>query len=260
MINFAWRIRGGDLIFVRDSKTDNEMIACGTVKGTIGQRAYQFDKHSKIHDDKGTVWRHKIEVAWDRSFVRFKYHDRAPNKSVLALNQAEIEAFAVGLPNRGMERKAVSASNNGDQTAQFEDAYTRSSPAMRKVIVPRHKALANCLVRWLRESHSIKARWEKDRIDVRFVHNGMSVLVELKIAYGGGTRHAIREALGQIIEYNHYGQREPFAQWLLVLDQQPDRKDLEYIEVLRTVREFPIFLGWPSDKRGEFDFSPSWPS
>ncbi len=176
MISFAWRIRSGDLIFVRDSMTDNEMIAFGTVKGP-----YRFDRRSKIRDDHGIVWHHKIDVDWKKNFKRFKYHDRAPNKSVLQLNEEEIESFCSGNALAMAGDGSVNSLSNDEQAKQLEQAYPRSSPALLKLIKPRHRALANAFVDWLKDIHSIKAQWERKGIDVRFLFGGAEMIGELKI-------------------------------------------------------------------------------
>jgi len=69
-------------------------------------------------------------------------------------------------------------------------------------------------------------------------------MVEFKIAYNQKTKPAVREALGQILEYNHYPEREATKMWFLVLDEAPSTDDCAFVAALRAERKFPIYLGW----------------
>ncbi|MGI8772041.1 MAG: hypothetical protein ACR2JE_11450 [Acidobacteriaceae bacterium] len=99
--------------------------------------------------------------------------------------------------------------------------------------------------------------WEQEGIDLHFRLGSIEVLAELKVAYGGNTRHAIREALGQILEYNHYPRRQGHDHWLLVLDSEPQRDDRVFVERLREKRKLPLTLGWKT--QDGFTFHPHWP-
>lgn len=94
-------------------------------------------------------------------------------------------------------------------------------------------------------------------MDVRFRYRDRTVIAELKVCFGPGTTRSIREALGQLLEYNHYPAREPSETWLIVLDEEPSSDDRRYIDTLCDARTLPVSLGWRSG-RG-FAFHPRWP-
>lgn len=257
MSNFAWRIRAGDLIFIRDSKRNNAMVACAVAQGSPGELAYRFDPSSVVQHGR-TTWRHTIPVKWIKGFKEFSYKDRSPNTSVLRLNEMESEYFSGFLSSpRATTDDDKSMDEFPEQGDQLVDAYPRMGKAFSRLIVPRHKSLANAFRLWLRTRHQTESQWERRQIDLRFVVRKTRVLAELKIAYGGQTRHAIREALGQILEYNYYPKRQAFDEWLLVLDATPEQSDLVFIERLRQQWGLPIFLGWQSSVA--FTFHPPWP-
>jgi hypothetical protein len=54
----------------------------------------------------------------------------------------------------------------------------------------------------------------------------------------------VREALGQILDYNHYPEREATKMRFLVLDEAPSSDDCAFVAALRAERKFPIYLGW----------------
>jgi hypothetical protein len=62
------------------------------------------------------------------------------------------------------------------------------------------------------------------------------------------TTLAIRDALGQLLEYNYYGWRTPADRWFIVLDSPPSEEDVKYMQTLSSKRRLPLFLCWQSDK------------
>ena len=144
-----------------------------------------------------------------------------------------------------------------DEGPLSEDAYYRESAAKLKVIIPRHKMLSNNFCKWLHVNYGVRAERERQRVDVRFVWRKKTVLAELKVCYGVGATKSIREALGQLLEYNHYPVREPSNVWLIIIDNAPSDDDCQFIEVLREKLSLPLTLGWINGK--DFDFYPGWP-
>lgn len=99
---------------------------------------------------------------------------------------------------------------------------------------------------------------EQNCVDLTFDYEGKSHLAELKICYGGKTRAAIREAMGQLLEYNHYPPRSEAQSWWLVLDHDPAKSDRVYIDVLRKKYGLPLRLAWPVN--ASFESYPKWTS
>ena len=77
-------------------------------------------------------------------------------------------------------------------------------------------------------------------------------MAELKVVYDLGTTRAIREAMGQVFEYNLYPERTPYDSWLVVLDKRPKDNDLTYIERVYDEFDIPLTIGWR--KRTSFEF------
>jgi len=138
----------------------------------------------------------------------------------------------------------------GRMTPLAEDGYYREFGARLKYILPRHSILSNQFSAWLRKKGYSDVRQEKSGVDIEFTSGSDLCRAELKVCYSVGTTKAIREALGQLLEYNYYGNRELAKWWFIVLDQQPSSNDRSYIANLRTELGLPLVLGW----REEEDF------
>ena len=136
----------------------------------------------------------------------------------------------------------------GRTTPLDEATYSREMERMLQRIFPRHSALSNHFVEWLSLNGYSDVSQEKKWVDVEFTHSGELCRAELKVCYGINSTQAIREALGQLLEYNHYGSRKPANRWLVVLDQVPTSEDKKYIDRLRTRLRLPVYLGWEKNR------------
>jgi len=253
---FAWQIRAGDTLYVRDSAQPNLLIGCGRVLGDDGELAYFYDEHSVIRTESGEVWRHLIRVDWEYPFQKIPYKDHSANTTVLALDEKELAEFR--REARRLEYKNFGLSNVDVRLADdLEVAYPRATPATIRMILPRHRTLSKAFQRWLLQRHRVVGRPELRQIDMQFDLGQTAAMAEFKIAYDGNTKAAVREALGQILEYNHYPGRNPAAAWFLVLDQKPCDDDREFVASLRTTWKCPIFLGW--QQGANFSFHPKSP-
>jgi hypothetical protein len=149
----------------------------------------------------------------------------------------------------------VSKSRLASGSALAEDAYYRESPTKRDYIIPRHNRLSNAFAKWLSERGFFGILQEENFVDVTFTYESKVYLAELKTCYGVGTTKAIREALGQLLEYNYYPGRELSNVWVIVLDEQPSIEDITYIRRLKSVLSLPLCLGWNKVDDGDFLFA-----
>ncbi len=133
-----------------------------------------------------------------------------------------------------------------------EDAYYRESSRNLRVIIPRHNKLSNQFCNWLKRKGVSKIAQEKNQVDVYFETQKGTYLAELKICYAVGTTKSIREALGQLLEYNYYPSRVPKNNWIIILDVEPSTKDKEFISLLSNQLSIPLRIGWKSQNGFSF--------
>jgi hypothetical protein len=159
--------------------------------------------------------------------------------------------------------KLVRAASLENEREIFEDAapvdmslaeisYIRATPALLRIVQPRHKRLANQFARWLRAQGFEEVRFEQDQIDVTFSRGSTDYMSEIKVVYGVSAAKSIREAMGQVMEYNFYGSRQPYDEWLVLLDTRPAVDDTEYVRRLSSELDLPLNVGWR--KKSGFHF------
>ena len=133
-----------------------------------------------------------------------------------------------------------------------ETSYIRASPALIRLIQPKHKKLANQFAKWLRAQGFEEVKLEQNQIDVTFVQGDTEYMSELKVVYNLSATKSIREAMGQILEYNFYESRHPFDEWIVLVDKPPADSDLDYIRRLGDELKIPLNLGWRENRAFEF--------
>jgi hypothetical protein len=144
----------------------------------------------------------------------------------------------------------IEVPNNMREKALLEDAYLRFTSDQLQEIIPHHNRLSSRFREWL---DSAKARGivaESDAVDVACAHFGQFCLFELKTCRGQSTRHALRESLGQIIEYGFYPGRDEPDQLGIVLDAEPTSADITLFRRLAGIVARPVELFWEKD--GDF--------
>ena len=252
----AYEMKAGDIIYVKDGP---RIVDKGIVAGPADGPAYFFDRDYRVLMQDGRPWAHQVRVDWSRSFdpEGIPILLGGEQVTVKELSRSDVERLEMAIARRRHRPRAGSWKRQSRRDALIEEAYYRESPARLKVIVPRHNQLSNSFVQWLDRTYGVSAVQEQDRIDIQFRLWGRSHLAELKVCFGVGPRKSVREALGQLCEYNHYPRRRPADVWLIVLDEEPSEDDITFLENLRETRDLPVVAGWPSD--GGFRFGGDWP-
>jgi len=250
----VYEMKAGDVIYVKQGP---KIIDKGIVKGPGKGNAYYFDSGFRLCEPNGTPWAHQVAVDWSTDFPEIRMLLGGEQVTVKELSPDEVRKVEEAAGALQGKNRNIATSERAGIEALVEDAYYRESPARLKVIVPRHNTLSNRFVKWLKKEWQVAAVQEQGRVDILFKLKGKSCLAELKICFGVGQTKSIREALGQLLEYNHYPRRLPADVWLIVLDEEPATDDFDFIESLRKKWSLPIVIGWHYND--DFQFTPRWP-
>ena len=118
----------------------------------------------------------------------------------------------------------------------------------------KHKQIQNALYEILsNEYKNLKMEvapdlFSKDKVDIMGKHiaTGERHYFEVKTF---NAKRSIREALGQILEYAHYPQKNNADKLYIVGLEKPTAKDKEYMEFLRSTYNIPIRYRWFDEKK-----------
>jgi hypothetical protein len=173
-----------------------------------------------------------------------KYSPRFRSPTFIELNDIASQTTTINSLQR-TRRKSLSA--------LAEDAYYRETAASLKRILPRHNTLSNRFSNWLKAMGYENVVQEENFVDITFSKGEKQYRAELKTCYGVTTTKAIREALGQILEYNYYPGRFTVDYWVLILDEMPTDEDISYLSTIAKKHAFPLSIGWPTTHGFTFD-------
>lgn len=143
-------------------------------------------------------------------------------------------------------RKGDTALGNGG-TRRRQEILSGGEIMMREAkLVARFRT-------WLRNEKGIpltESPAEEDFVDVSFVYHDQHFMVEAKHVHDSSAI-SIRNALGQLLDYNLYPGSSRSDIWLILLNEKPNNDDFLWISILRerfTVDEFPVYLCWEVDQ------------
>lgn len=170
---------------------------------------------------------------------------------IAAASGASIEYWAVRVRRNGYRAGtgwARRVPSFGTRIPLAEDGYLREVGFSLTEVIRRHNILSNRFAEWLPTQGYSGVIQEAGGVDVEFCNGRDLCRAELKICEPIGTTKSIREALGQLLEYNHFGKRKPANLWFIVLDQTPGRADILYLRTLRNRYGLPLSLIWQAEK------------
>lgn len=108
------------------------------------------------------------------------------------------------------------------------------------VYSPEHVILQNQIYRFLCSSYGKQnVFYEQNAVDLRLVLGDEVIFYELKIL--PSAKKCIREALGQLLEYCHYGEPAKATKLIIIGDGAPQDHDINYLNEIRTRYQMPLY-------------------
>ena len=92
----------------------------------------------------------------------------------------------------------------------------------------QHNELSNAMVNYLKKNGYQNVKAEDDYVDISCNDSsGKKIFFELKTAKT--VKAAIREAMGQLLEYNHYPNNNKADKLIIVTAHEPEKEDMQYL-------------------------------
>jgi hypothetical protein len=103
-----------------------------------------------------------------------------------------------------------------------------------------HVKLQNALFDHLRKLHGKKSvHYERSHVDLELHQNDIVILFEIKMALTA--KSCIRQAIGQLLEYDVYPDRKRRSELIVVGLEPCTATDVSYLKYLRTEHGIPIY-------------------
>ena len=185
--------------------------------------------------------------------IRFKFSDadiKYSNRPVLSSEDPNTQGLYYTL----MDKKGnfvFEKDEEGNILTLDTNPFTRIITGGEILIDPVHKKIQNALKELLKDQYVQLYTEESDgqkgqRIDMRGILKNSTDWHYFEIKTSSA-KQAIREALGQILEYSHYPNKNKAKKMYIVGPMEPDENDRLYLKNLRnTYKNLPIWYRWYS--------------
>lgn len=231
----------------------------GEIKNLKGVSEKESEDIYKIYSEKGWLKEmmkqvHAIGGEWNSTIandakilfnIKFKFDDAILFDEYEIIAQDDINITSdhfVLLPQKteiSVEYVEESEDNND---GNFKNTTKRKRVVDHETTYePYHDMMQNALCELLREQKEIykRVKIERDRVDLKAeTIEGDWHYFELKT---DSTKLSIRKAIGQIMEYAYYPNRERASKLIVVSDSEPTDRDMNYLKHIREKFEIPIF-------------------
>ncbi len=132
--------------------------------------------------------------------------------------------------------------------------YVRKVRASEAFIPENHRKLSKAFCEWLQGVYAFeRPRREIGYRDIEWRFNGEDYLFELKALPRKNpkeARWAIREAIGQLLDYEHYpGSGHSYDHRAIVLDGRPMPDAVAWLGLLQKILKNPVELFWLNEAR-----------
>ena len=108
------------------------------------------------------------------------------------------------------------------------------------IMMLKHNELSNEMVKYLRNKGYTEVVTDKDFVDIQANDpKGNKIYFELKTA--DTVKLAIRQALGQLLEYNHYPNKNNADKLIIVTELEITQQDMQYLIGLRSRYNIPVY-------------------
>lgn len=112
--------------------------------------------------------------------------------------------------------------------------------ASEHIMMFQHNQLSNELVAYLKNNGYSSVVTDEDFVDIKAIDtNGKQLFFELKTATT--VKSAIRQAIGQLLEYNHYPNCNKADKLIIVTVAEAKKDDVQYLMGLRQVYKIPVY-------------------
>jgi hypothetical protein len=246
-------IEGVTIIFManrppNDNKDDNKTVVVGWYDNATLYRRHQYRTNEISYFAKTRTENAHIVEEKDRSCCipriygqsNIWYCDKETKDYVDTRNNVieYINKIKNQLTNKDYPDGVDGPHDRGSSTSKVE--YLRLLSDSEQIIKPHHHRLQSSYIEYLKNEvkvHTDKLHQNDNYVDVDYYHDGHFVLVEVKPASIIGTKYAIRQAVGQLLEYRYVsGRQKPEilnAELHIVLDKMPEQNEIDYVKSLK---------------------------
>ena len=239
-----------------------QKVYVGCLHHAVGVSPEESQKVYQYYTERGWIEAMKDEIRYaggtvkdfepERFFnVKFKFPEATLNRSNMPiLTPDSIRSYRYILMDKENDF-AIERDEEGTVKVLDTSCFIKTTEKGEVLIDPLHKKIQNAVAKLLKKEyvHPYVETGLSDaggqRVDIRaiFKETGEWHYFEIKT---DSAKKSIRDALGQILEYAHYPNMKRATKLFIVGPDQPDDKDVAYMEFIRKTYGIPIWFRWYS--------------
>ncbi len=235
-INFSVDYKGRSSIELSCRDDDLKLIHIKAIKELIELNGKSFKETKKAR------WRYFYpdgmyyldalqDFILNEKVVIDNYIQTNKNCEIPLADKALDDKYIKTLPDYKLYRAAaVKAKKTGSVSVKASEYIMRF----------QHNQLSNELVTYLENNGYSSVITDENFVDIQAIDiNGTKIFFELKTATK--PKNAIRQAIGQLLEYNHYPNSRNADKLVIVTVSEANENDIEYLTYLRNTYNLPVY-------------------
>ncbi|MCM1125824.1 MAG: hypothetical protein NC429_05075 [Lachnospiraceae bacterium] len=185
-------------------------------------------------------WYYPSDMSYIETLEDFVTHEKPMiDKYLLAHPESGIPLADVEIDNKYVKTLPGCYDHVADILIQKKTGVVEAVKA-EYIMTLKHNELSNKMVKYLRSKGYKEVATDKDFVDIQAVDSqGNKVYFELKTA--DSVRLAIRQALGQLLEYNHYPNKKNADKLIIVTELEATQEDMQYLIGMRSRYNIPVY-------------------
>ncbi|MHB8128958.1 MAG: hypothetical protein ACYDEX_08165 [Mobilitalea sp.] len=184
------------------------------------------------HYDENTQYLHALsDVVTLVKPVIDKYISMHPESGIKLASKEIDDEYVKKLPGYGLFIDAIQKAKKTGSIAAKASEY---------IMTFQHNELSNKLTSYLKHNGFTDVKTDENFVDIKAIDPyGKKIYFELKTATS--VKLAVRQALGQLLEYNHYPNKNNADKLIIVTTSEPEKEDKQYLIGLRNVYNIPVY-------------------
>ena len=238
-----------------------QRVYIGCLHNAVGVSLEEAEKVYKYYKKLGWLKEMKEDVRYAGGIVKgfypeflfnvkFKFSEAEINYSNPPILKSDSLSSRYILMDKKGEFEFELDEENNIQVLDTSDIYHITNSG-EIIIDPIHKKIQNAIAQLLKDDYVhlyLEDRLKSgqgQRVDMKGLLKNTEEWHYFEIKTYSA-KQSIREALGQILEYDHYPSTTRAAKMFIVGPEKPDDKDRKYMELLRNKYGIPVWFRWYS--------------
>lgn len=232
-----------------DCNTSGEVSITLCCRSDIEKRPYIIEiknmieatgkKFNEIRENKWK-WYYPSNMNYIETLEDFVKHEKPMiDKYLLAHPESGIPLADKEIDNRYVKKLPVYYERVADILIQKKTGDIEAIKA-EFIMTLKHNDLSNEMVKFLKRKGYTNVVTDKGFVDIQAIDpQGKKIYFELKTA--DTVKLSIRQALGQLLEYNHYPNKNNADKLIIVTSLEITQQDVQYLIEMRSRYNIPVY-------------------